>query len=101
MRKTKTIIRRWPTGEFIALFPEIPVDAEGRACASYTTVGQHGGADYEHVLEKTRPLFWIAQAEQAFLEELARAGYDVELCFRQTHGMARVRRLAAEALRGA
>ena len=99
MQRTKTIIRRWPdTREFIALFPEIPVDTVGRACASYTSVGQHGGADYERVLEKTEPLRWIALAEQAFLDELARVGYDVELCFRQTHGMAKARRLAAERL---
>ena len=97
MEKTKTIVRRRrAAGELIALFPELPGDPQGRTCQAYTRGGQHSAVNYGEVIDQTEPLRWIAHEEQAFLEELAALGYDIELRFRQTEDMAKARRLSAE-----
>jgi len=49
------VFRKWPNGDIIALFPEIPADMEGLCCQSYEHVGQSGAAQYDHVISKTRP----------------------------------------------
>ena len=52
---TKVIFRKWPGGDVIALFPDIPADIDGRYCMSYQHFGQHGGADYAGVMTRTLP----------------------------------------------
>lgn len=59
--KTVAIFRKWlpvEGGGIIALFPEIQ-SHEGisprRMCSSYEHVGQHGAADYSHVVSRTTP----------------------------------------------
>lgn len=39
----------------IALFPTLTWNYSGTECGSYEHVGQHGGADYAGVIERTRP----------------------------------------------
>ncbi len=50
------VFRRWrDTGGVIALFPELPSDLSGDHCDAYEHVGQHGGADFHHVIRQTTP----------------------------------------------
>jgi len=65
---------RGNTGTAIALFPVLGVDENGR-CQSYEHVGQHGAADYDLVIAKTRPA--KPNEYKPLLQELKRIGYDV------------------------
>ena len=59
--------------EVIALFPRIAGDAFGWLCGSYAHIGQHGEADYHHVIAQTRP---ATHRESADLRrELRSLGY--------------------------
>lgn len=42
--RIKVIFRRYPNGEILALFPEIPGDMDHYTCMSYMFNGQHGVA---------------------------------------------------------
>jgi hypothetical protein len=70
------VFRRWKDcGGIIALFPEVPADIFGDFCESYEHVGQHGGADYNGVIQNTVP---VRADECADLrEELTRIGYSL------------------------
>jgi hypothetical protein len=50
---TEVIFRKFKNGEIIALFPHEVWVTNGNV-TSYMHVGQHGGADYTHVLSKTK-----------------------------------------------
>lgn len=52
---TDVIFRRWPDGSVVALFPGESWDYAGYFCASFEHVGQHGGADYQRVIARTKP----------------------------------------------
>jgi hypothetical protein len=53
-KPTRVVFRFWRESyDVIALFPDIP--ETGGACMSYEHVGQHGGADYSHVVAQSRP----------------------------------------------
>ena len=69
---TPVIFRMWPRGSVDALFPTI---SEGRGLIRvYAHVGQHGTADYNAVIGRTRP---AKPAEYAsLLRELKQIGYD-------------------------
>jgi hypothetical protein len=73
----RVIFRKWRRGErdVIALFPGID---EGRGlCRSYMHVGQHGAADYMHVVRLTTP---AQPAEYSDLAaELRERGYDLDI----------------------
>jgi hypothetical protein len=73
---TRVVFRTWKDdGSVIALFPDLAVG--GGCCESYQHVGQHGGADYGHVVSKSRP---STPAEYMALKmELARAPYNYKL----------------------
>jgi len=73
--KTRVIFRKWPDGDIIALFPDIP--DSNHYCLSYMHVGQHGGADYSAVLAMTTPAKEYEYMELA--EELTSIGYDLEI----------------------
>ena len=73
---TLVVFRRWrDNGDIIALFPELPADIYGYYCDSYEHVGQHGGADYQGVIQATVPVKPKDAADLA--EELTRIGYDL------------------------
>jgi hypothetical protein len=78
--KTIVIFRKWRKkngGDVIALFPEIYADTTGYFCTSYEHVGQHGDADYSHVINHTTP---ATPAEYAELEsELTSIGYNLQI----------------------
>ena len=67
------VFRRWQNGDVIALFPELPSDLYGDYCGAYEHVGQHGGADYFGVIQKTTPCSSEQSADLA--TELRRIGY--------------------------
>lgn len=68
---TKVIFRKYPSGDVIALMPEEEW-CEG-CITSYLHIGQHAGADYNHVMRNTKP---ATQDEYAHLyNELKQVGY--------------------------
>lgn len=70
----KVVFRKWYNGDIIALFPQEPADRYGMFCQSYEHIGQHGGADYDGVVRRTRP---AKPGEYADLkDELVGIGYD-------------------------
>ena len=71
--ETLTIFRRYPDGDVIALFPED--DWGNETCGSYMRVGQHGGADYSHVIGSTKkcsPFLY-----ESLRQELTSIGYNL------------------------
>jgi len=52
---TKVVFRKYKEGDIIALFPTIPGDYNPATCSSFIHVGQHGAADYNHVIDSTVP----------------------------------------------
>jgi len=95
----KVVLRRWKgktdQRNLIALFPEQPADDYGRTVNSYMTVGQHGEADYDHVIRQTRPVLWWDQEVLDFLAELKRIGYKPDVVQRRTPQMRAVAREAS------
>jgi hypothetical protein len=84
--------RRWlPTGhtatpdaqdgEIIALFPFIPATVTNGEyeCTSYQHTGQHGAAEYFHVIENTTPVDPKSDECAALFRELSDRGYDMEV----------------------
>ena len=71
----KVILRRWRSGaqSLIALFPDIE-STEG-AIMSYEHIGQHGSADYHHVLKQTTSVAGSNPDVQELLAELRSLGY--------------------------
>lgn len=51
--QTAVVFRKYPDGSIIALFPKLPWGKE--QCGSYMHVGQHGEADYQGVIDTTKP----------------------------------------------
>jgi hypothetical protein len=74
--KIVTIFRRWKdTHDVIALFPFESHNAT--QCMSYMHVGQHGGADYAHVVRATRPC--KARCYDGLDKELTGIGYRLDI----------------------
>lgn len=95
---TLVLFRRWrDTGDLIALFPEQPADYQGRFVDSYMHVGQHGAADYQGVVQATKP---ATQEEAADLHrELERIGYRLKVIKRASRRVHEARRATARSLR--
>ena len=49
---TRAVFRKYPDGQIIALFPDIPWSEDG-SVTSYMHVGQHGPAYYKPVIDTT------------------------------------------------
>jgi hypothetical protein len=78
--QTRVVFRVWPDhngGDVIALFPDVPYDnhTPGRV-ESYQHIGQHGAADYNHVIAATRPA--TPDEYAPLLAELQQIGYNVQ-----------------------
>ena len=71
---TKVIFRKCKEGDIIALFPEELNNPSDYSIVSYMHVGQHGGADYEHIIQTTAPATESKYAD--LLAELKSIGYD-------------------------
>lgn len=73
--ETLTVFRKFKDGDVIALFPDTEWTAE--TCSSYMRVGQHGGADYQHVLSittKATPFIY-----EGLKQELESIGYNLKI----------------------
>ena len=71
---TKVVFRRFPNGDIIALFPEERWNRLDYSVSSYMHVGQHGAADYDHVVAGSRP---ATESEyHNLLTELRAIGYN-------------------------
>lgn len=73
-KMTKVVFRRYPDGQVIALFPDIPWSGRRGEITSYMHVGQHGAADYSHVIATTKPA--MEKEYAGLLDELRQTGYD-------------------------
>ena len=79
--KTKIIYRKYKDGgEVIAVFPELKypgfVSRKGLVL-SYEHIGQHGEADYDHIMKITTIAF--PKEYEVLKIELERVGYDLEV----------------------
>lgn len=95
---TPVIFRMWE-GEVIALFPTIPssITIYGE-CQSYQHIGQHDGADFDGIMQHSRPATYTEYAD--LLIELVSIGYDdLAICKRAQRWMheLRTKRMQEEA----
>ena len=72
-KMTRAVFRKYPDGQIIALFPDIPWSEDG-SVTSYMHVGQNGAAYYKQVIDSTTPA--SEEDYSALLEELETIGYD-------------------------
>ena len=72
-KMTRAVFRKYPDGQIIALFPDIPWSEDG-SVTSYMHVGQHGAAYYKQVIDSTTPA--SEEDYSALLAELETIGYD-------------------------
>lgn len=97
-REEKVLFRKYSDGEIVAVFPEIPADAQGWSCTAYSRVGQHGGANASRVVADTKAAKEGEYAE--LLAELGRIGYTrLKIMKRMTPSMLRERQKRAKAER--
>jgi hypothetical protein len=75
---TQVIFRIFPSeNEVVALFPNVIADSKGNIY-SYTHFGQHSIADYDLVMQQTKPA--IKEQYTQLYNELVRIGYnDLEI----------------------
>jgi hypothetical protein len=81
----KVVLRRWKdTKDIIALFPDIEADNLGHV-QSYMHIGQHGAADYQHVISATRPVLHTGndRERENLIRELVQIGYEPKLYLRR------------------
>ena len=73
---TLTIFRKFPNDEVIALFVNHKYNYQG-LCMSYMHIGQHGGANYSYVLNRTK----LATPEEYsdLKTELESIGYNLKI----------------------
>lgn len=86
--ETETVFRVYPDGDVIALFPYEAADRRGAlyACVCYQHVGQHGGADYDAVIDSTRPA--SEDESRPLADELERIGYRIKRITRRSRAKA-------------
>jgi len=72
-QKIKTVFREYQDGEIIALFPYEIAD-HNYNCLIYAHIGQHGVANYTHVIDTTKP----AKDAQKLKKELESIGYEIQ-----------------------
>lgn len=93
--KTVVVFRRWHCGGVCALFPYEPNDLQGLYCLSYEHVGQHGSADYDGMISRTKPVKADDPDVRDLVSELKRIGYDLDIRTRATNAHYK-RRVALE-----
>jgi hypothetical protein len=71
---TQVVFRKFKDGEIIALMPHEVCDHKG-SVTSYMHIGQHGGADYNHIISTTK----LATPTEALplYQELESIGYNL------------------------
>jgi hypothetical protein len=79
---TDITFRKFSNGEIIALMPHEVNDHKGNV-VSYMHVGQHSGADYNHVIAKTKLATPFEFAD--LLRELEGHGYNVHIVSKRNY----------------
>lgn len=88
---TKVIFRKFPDGELIALFPELPATPDSSFCLCYVHIGQHSAATPDLVRTTKR----ATESEAAPLKaELERVGYTLRVLKRFPAGSHQTRKKA-------
>lgn len=90
--KTKVIFRKFPNGEVIALFPELPGSNDLTTCLNYMHNGQHGSG--KATLEGTTR----AYAHDWLKAELESIGYNLTVVTRISYQMDQKRIAALRAV---
>jgi len=93
--KTVVIFRKYPEGDILAIFPEIPSDPWGAECMVYQHIGQHGGGDCNLMMRATKPARPSEYKE--LKKELEGIGYVLDVHEKSTPRMAKKRRDEADA----
>lgn len=73
--KDKVVFRVFD-GEVVALFPEDKADARG-SVTSYSTIGQHSGANYDYVMSKSKKA--TPSQYKDLKSELTSIGYKLDI----------------------
>jgi len=99
--KTKVIFRKFPDGEVIALFPELPGDNSVLNCLNYMHNGQHGSG--KATLEGTKPIKFADNMTafyrmEALKRELTAIGYNLTIVSRFSYQMDQKRIAALRAV---
>lgn len=71
---TRVAFRKYPDGQIVALFSDIPWNRKHGEVTSYMHIGQHGAADYHHVIAGTKPA--TEDEYTGLLAELKLIGYE-------------------------
>ena len=87
--KTKVIFRKFPDGEVIALFPELPGDSDILNCLNYMHIGQHGNGEALLIGKPAKP-----EEYKELFDELTAIGYNLTVVSRFSYQMDQ-RRIAA------
>lgn len=83
--KVVVLFRKYPEGDILAIFPEIPADRFGYECTVYQHLGQHGGGDCQGMMQATKPA--KPSEYKALKRELESIGYELEVRERITPKM--------------
>jgi hypothetical protein len=81
--RTKVIFRKFPNGEIIALFPELPGTNDVSTCLNYMHIGQHGSG--KATLDGTKKANWLEHGDLYI--ELTRLGYHLKTVSRFSYQM--------------
>lgn len=71
---TRVVFRRYFDEQIIALFPDVPWSGRRDEITSYMHLGQHGAANYRHVVATTKPA--TKKESAGLLNELRQVGYN-------------------------
>jgi len=82
--KVKVIFRKFPDGEIIALFPELPGDMKVNHCLSYLHIGQHGCADTSIYYDTKKA---VCNDTLKLINELTAIGYNLTVVSRFSYQM--------------
>jgi hypothetical protein len=93
--KTIVIFRKYPKGDILAIFPEIPADRWGTECMAYQHIGQHGGGDCNLMMRATKPA--KVSEYKDLKRELEMIGYVLDVRERTTPEMKAHRQDEAQA----
>ena len=86
--KIKVIFRKYPTGEVIAFFPELPGSSNAGTCLNYMRIGQHGIGVAS--CEGTTPAS-LEEYKDLYDELTAFIGYNLTIVSRFTYKMYKAR----------
>lgn len=89
---TTVVFRKFPHGDIIALFPEIPGSSDPATCSSYQHIGQHGAASEDLIRDTAKAGY---SEFEPLAKEITGLGYRLRLALRITPKMraARIREM--------